>query len=267
MSTLRSIQAQFRAASHRGASPALAAVVAGAGIAPAQRLRIHHNHLRTTLTDALAATFPTVEKLVGRDFFGAVARDFIAVEPPKAPCLFEYGAVFPAFVAAHRACRTLPYLADVARFDWLVNVAYHAPDRPALAAERIAAIAPEAYGAVVLAPHPATGLLVSPYPLLDIWQVARAGDDAPEVDLGSGGVRLLIHRAGLDVAWRTLSAAEHAFLAALIAGRRLGEAWNTALAIDFAGAEPGPVAATAFGLGLFTEILTAPPSKTERALS
>ena len=266
MSPLRSLQAQFRAASHKGAAPALAAMVVGAGIDPARRLRIHHNHLRTTLTDALAATFPTVEKLVGRDFFAALARDFIAVEPPKAPCLFEYGAEFPAFIGVHRACRPLPYLADAARFDWLVNVAYHAPDRPALAPERIAAIAPEAYGQVVLAPHPATGLLVSSYPLLDIWHVARAGEDAPSVDLDSGGVRLLVHRSGLDVAWRALSAAEHAFLAALVAGRPLGMAWNMALAIDLAGAEAGRIAATAFGVGLFTEMLAAVPSSTERVL-
>jgi hypothetical protein len=267
MSTLRSLQAQFRAASHRGASPALAAVVIGAGLAPARRLRIHHNHLRATLTDALAATFPTVDKLVGRDFFVALARDFIAVEPPRAPCLFEYGADFPAFVGAHRACRALPYLADVARFDWLVNVAYHAPDRPALGPERLAAIAPDACGAVVLAPHPATGLLVSPYPLLDIWRVARAGDDAPEVDLDAGGVRLLVYRTGLDVAWRALSAAEHAFLATLIAGHPLGAAWNAALAIDLAGAETPRVVTTAFGLGLFTDILAVPPSQTERVPS
>jgi hypothetical protein len=267
MSTLRSIQAQFRAASHRGTAPALAAIVVGGGIAPAQRLRIHHNHLRATLTDALAATFPTVEKLVGRDFFAALARDFIAVEPPKAPCLFEYGAELPAFIAAHRACRALPYLADVARFDWLINVAYHAPDRPPLAPDRIGAIAPESYGTVVLAPHPATGLLVSPYPLLDIWHVARTGDDAPEVDLDAGGVRLLIHRSGLDVAWRMLNAAEHAFLAALVAGRPLGEAWNTTLAIDLAGAEPERIVAMAFGLGLFADMKTFINSQTERAWS
>jgi hypothetical protein len=267
MSTLHSIQAQFRAASHRGASPALAAIVVGGGIAPARRLRIHHNHLRTRLTEALAATFPTVEKLVGSDFFAALARDFIAVEPPKAPCLFEYGAELPAFIAAHRACRALPYLADVARFDWLVNVAYHAPDTPPLAPERLVALAPERYDEVALAPHPATGLLVSPYPLLAIWHVARADDDAPEVDLDAGGVRLVVHRAGLDVAWRSLSAAEHAFLAALISGRPLGQAWNAAVAIDLAGAEAGRIAATAFGLGLFAEILTASPLQTERTPS
>jgi len=38
----------------------------------------------------------------------------------------------------HLQCRTLPYLADAARFDWRINVAYHAPDRSPLARERLA---------------------------------------------------------------------------------------------------------------------------------
>jgi hypothetical protein len=258
MSTLRSIQAQFRASSLKGAAPALAAVVVAGGIDPARRLQIHRNHLRTTLTDALAATFPTVAALVGEEFFGAIARDFIAVEPPRAPCLFEYGAAFPDFIARHRACRSLPYLADAARFDWQINVAYHTADRTPLARERLAAIAPDDYDRVRLVPHPATQLLASPYPLLDIRRLARAESDAPTVDLDAGGVRLLVHRSELDVAWRTLTVAGYVFLDSLVQGVALAEAWDNALTFDPTGMEAERLITTAFNLDLFVDLILAP---------
>ena len=264
MSTLRSVQVQFRAASLKGPAPALAAVVLGAGVDPARRLQIHRNHLRTTLTDALAATFPTVTRLVGDAFFGAVARDFIAVEPPASPCLFEYGAGFADFVSVHRACRPLPYLADVARFDWIVNVAYHAPDRPTLDPARLAGLTPAQYGRVRLDPHPATQLLASPYPVLDIWHMAHAADNAAPVDLGAGGAHLLVHRSGLDVRFRALNHAEHALLGAVIAGRSLAEAWECALDIDLAPGAAHRALATALTLDLFTDLTVTAPADSRR---
>ncbi|MGE5145517.1 MAG: putative DNA-binding domain-containing protein [Candidatus Eiseniibacteriota bacterium] len=260
MSTLRSIQAQFRAASLKGAAPALAAVVVAGGIDPARRLQIHRNHLRTTLTDALAATFPTVEALVGAEFFRTLARDFIAVEPPGAPCLFEYGATLPNFIAVHPACRSLPYLADAARFDWQINVAYHAPDRPRLERDRLAALTPDLFSRVVLVPHPATQLLTSPYPLLDIWRLARAQGAGPTVDLDAGGVRLLVHRTDLDVGWRALTIAEYVFLDSLVQGVPLARAWDNALTFDLTGAETERFIQTAFNLDLFTDLTLAAPA-------
>jgi hypothetical protein len=256
---LRSLQAQFRAASVRGNAPALAAIVVGAGIDPARRLQIHHNHMRATLTDALAATFPTVFKLVGEDFFRMLAHGFIAVEPPAAPCLFDYGAQFPDYIAVNRACRELPYLPDAARFDWLINVAYHAPDRTALVHERLAALAPELFSKARLVPHPATALLESPYPLLDIWQVARADSDAAPVDLDAGGVQLLVYRSDLDVRWRVLNQAEYAFLDAATRGRPLAEAWECALDVDLAEGAAQHALATALALDLFTDLTVAEP--------
>src|SRR6266542_3456863 len=72
--------------------------------------------------EALATTFPTVQALVGEDFFRMLARAFVGQSPPNQPVLAEYGAGFPAFIAGHDAARDLPYLADIARLDWALNL-------------------------------------------------------------------------------------------------------------------------------------------------
>ena len=55
--------------------------------------------------------------------------------------LAEYGADFPAFIAGYEAARDLPYLADIARLDWALNLAFHAPPGGRLQAADLSAVA------------------------------------------------------------------------------------------------------------------------------
>src|SRR5712692_3733392 len=126
MPTLRELQAMFRHAMFGAEVPPLVEAIAGDGLAPAARLQIYCHHVLTSLTEALQATFPVVCRLVDARFFGYAADTYIRQYPPATPCLFEYGAHFPAFLATFPPCRDLVYLADVARLEWALNVALHA---------------------------------------------------------------------------------------------------------------------------------------------
>lgn len=225
MLSLPSLQRQMQHAILRGQDRALAAVVAGNGIAAERRIAIHRNHYRLTLVDALAATFPVLRQVVGADFFGQLARGFITVSPPQGPCLFEYGAGLPGFIEALPQARSLPYLADLARFEWAVSTACHAADVPIADLGRLAAIRPEALDGLRLSPHPSLTLLRSAYPLIDIWAVAQP--DAPaeaRADLSDGGVCLAIFRQGDDAIWRRLDEAAFSAVSDIASGMPLGRA-------------------------------------------
>ncbi len=89
-------------------------------------LRVHRNTVLSALANALRLSFPTVDKLVGEAFFDRMAVDFARAQPPRAPQLDEYGAAFSAFVAAFPGTEALPYLQEVAQFDWqFVALARH----------------------------------------------------------------------------------------------------------------------------------------------
>ncbi len=93
----------------------------------------------TICTQALrmlcAPAIPSIERLVGEDFFKGAASLFIgASSSHPRPVLIEYGEAFPAFLESFEPARGLPYLADVARLEWLRHAAYHAADRVPLAA-------------------------------------------------------------------------------------------------------------------------------------
>lgn len=171
-----------------------------------ERFDIHRNHFVKSLTSALEKTFPAVVSLVDRRFFSYCADEFVRRDPPRAPCLFEYGSTFPDFLAQFPPCRSLAYLSDVARLEWTLHAVFHAAD---------------ALGPV----HSERGLpddirpLRSPFPIHRIWRTAL-DPKAPEVDLAEGEARLVIYRDGGDASMEHLGQAPFAFLEAV--ARRAG---------------------------------------------
>jgi hypothetical protein len=239
MPALLELQQAMRVATLTGDASRAAAAIRADGIAAEARLQIHRHHFFTTLTEALAANFPVVCRLVDRRFFDYLAHHFIAANPPREPCLFEYGAHFPDFIAGFPACRNLPYLPDVARLEFAMNAVLHAPDLPVLTAEMLGDVALESFGALRFVLHPAARVVSSRYPVDRIWRTNQVDDGT--VVLGGDGARLLMQRCHDEVTWRVLSAAEFMFVRGLAAGQTLE------LALELA----GPVDLTSF----FAELL------------
>lgn len=229
--------ALYRSLVERDDTGAAGHVVAD-GLTPAARLNIYRNTFAATLTTALRLSFPAVRLLVGAEFFEGAARIFMEAAPPTSAYLDEYGAEFPAFLERFPPAAALAYLADVARLEWAVSHALHAPDAAALDIAGLSAVAPADHGSVAFVPHPSLGLIEAAYPADAIWRAVLAEDEVAmaAVDLGAGPVRLLVQRldAGVDVtgldepAWR--------FLAALCGGMPLGEAIASAPDLDAAAA-------------------------------
>lgn len=217
---LRDLQNAF--AAHLAGEDQLALV---AEVRPSSaRLRIHRNHILDSLATALGATFPTVQALVGVDFFRGLARAFVGRTLPSQPVLAEYGAQFPGFIAGHAAARDLPYLADVARLDWALNLAFHAPAGGRLAAADLTAVSTDRLPSLRLALAPGTVLISSPYPLDRIWAASQPGAPGDPVDLEGGATDLLVLRRPDDAAFMALSVGEAAFVAGIVTGLSLEEA-------------------------------------------
>src|SRR5258708_2567383 len=92
---------------------------------------------------ALANAYPIVRKIVGGEFFDAMAREYAREHPSTSGDLNEFGARLPGFVAACPHTRDLPYLPDVARMEWLAPPAPHPPHPPPFDAKTPAAPPPE----------------------------------------------------------------------------------------------------------------------------
>lgn len=207
-------------------------VISHAARRPVRRFNIYRNNVASSLTDVLEAYFPVVERLVGNDFFRAMARNFVIATPPTSPILSRYGAEFPAFLATFPPAHDLPYLPDVARLEWLRQRAYHAADAQPLRGDDLAEIAMTELHNMVFRPHPSVGVLASSYPVVSIWRTNTLDDVVATIDADSGAEFALIARPDLTVHVVPLPAGTHTFASALYAGTPLGVAATGAIAAD-----------------------------------
>lgn len=235
MIALRDLQDAVRAALLEGDAARAVSHVVPDGIAPAARLAIYRHHVLATLTAVLQAAYPVVCRLVDERFFAYAANEYVRRHPPAGPCLFEYGATFPEFLAAFPPCAPLPYLPDVARLEWALHAAWHADDAVAVDGERLARVASERAAGLVLRLHPSVSALRSSWPVHRVWRAHQPGaDEGDVVDLAAGGVCLEVRRRGDDVTVRETTTGGYALRRSLLDGRPLGLAAQVALA-----AEPG----------------------------
>ncbi len=248
MTSLRELQAAFRDGVLGGDATRLAPLIAGGRLAPLQRFAVHANHYRLALGEALAATFPATRGLVGAQAFAFAARRFAIEHPPREPRLWAYGAGFSGFLSTLPEARELPWLPAVARLEWALNLAVHAPDAPALDPAALAALPRDAFASLRLVLHPSCGLVASRHPVLALWRAGRGeGGDLPPAE---GGDLVLAFRDDGEAAIRRLTPCEFRWPAALRAGRSAARALRAA----GPGFDPAPLLAEMLASGALSRV-------------
>lgn len=190
-----------------------------------ETLAIHRATILGTLVKALRLTFPTVERLVGAEFFEGAASLFARTQRPVAADLNVYGDGFPGFLRDLPQCAGLEYLPDVAHLDRAVALALHAPDERPLSAETLESLVVRAEQISFVA-HPSVSLVRSPFPVHEIWRAVLASDDASlaALDLARGPVHLVVQRIAEEVELVEMEAQEWRFAEQLLSGVPLGRA-------------------------------------------
>ncbi|MGH8643624.1 MAG: DNA-binding domain-containing protein, partial [Gammaproteobacteria bacterium] len=231
--SLRSLQERFAEAMFDPRSAGSELNIRANGLDGARRLRIYRNNIVNSFTEALRACYPVVDRLVGGRFFNHAARAYMRAYPSRSGDLREYGSALTQFLVGFAPAKALTYLPDVARLEWARQLVYHAPDPKPLDPSALGAIAPELHADLRFTLSPAARLLASPYPLSRIWQVNQADFEGDQVvDLGMGGVRLLIIRRGLSIEMQALGPGEYVLLHELAGGKTLGEAYEQAADLE-----------------------------------
>ncbi|MDI6623210.1 MAG: DNA-binding domain-containing protein [Brevundimonas sp.] len=205
----------------------------GADAGDQARLDVYRNTVAKARVDALAGLYPTIERLVGPDWFRQAGLIFAGDAPPSSPVLDLFGAEFPAWLETFPPALDLPYLAAVARLDQAWNQAHRAPDAPVLSGRVATETPPARLFASRAGLHPSARLFWFDWTVPSIWIANRAqAVDAAGVAWEAQPEGLLIVRHAQVVTWRRLSRAEWSFLRACQRGRTLGEAAQAAFAID-----------------------------------
>lgn len=247
-----STQSEFAAAL---IDPALAVpdgLTAWNGSRPARRFGVYRNNVTIGLISALSSRFPAAERIVGEEFFAAMAREFIRLHPPRSPLLLAYGDDFADFVESFEPIWEIPYLADVMQLEALRGRAYHAADAVPLDAALVATIEPAGLAELAFVPHPSASVARSTYPAVTIWAMNTGEIELADIDDWAGEDALVI-RPQMIVEVQRLPPGGATFLEELFSGVALGEAYETAL-IEAANFDLSANLAGAFTAGAFMAI-------------
>lgn len=190
-----------------------------------KRFDVYRNNRAVALIDVLADIFPTVQRLVGEDFFRAAARVYIDIHPPQGPILLTYGDRFGDFLDGFEPAASVPYLGDIARLEWARRHAYHAADATPVAIDILAEIPADRLDCTCLILLPSLHLIRSRFPIGSIW----AGAD--DVDMRCGE-NIAVLRPDFHVETTRLSGGAYRFIASLKTGDPLGTAAQAALGED-----------------------------------
>jgi hypothetical protein len=108
------VQKDFSAALLDAGRPVPDALTSHGARVPEKRFAVYRNNVVAGLVNALAARFPAVQRIVGEEFFRAMAQVYARAHPPRSRLLMQYGEDFAEFIEGFEPAAELVYLADVA---------------------------------------------------------------------------------------------------------------------------------------------------------
>lgn len=166
---------------------------------PPSRFKIYQNNCIMGLIKALAGNYPVCERLVGGEFFCAMAEIFIRENPSTHFSLNDYGTGFSQFIQDFPPLSHLKYLPDVAKLEWMVHQLLLSPlaSAPRWDIHTLQDVTPAQASELLLKLSPHLKLIASAYPIDRIFETNQpeyCGED--QINLDSGKVwLLLVHEA------------------------------------------------------------------------
>ncbi len=178
-----------------------------------QAMQIYQNNYLLSLIEALRASYPSVLKLVGEDYFHFVAKQFVLQCGHDQGDLNLFGLGFAQFLAKQSGLGHLPYLPAMAELDWRIErcAAQPLPEQY-LSLEQLQAQPSQHLGNAILPLASNVMLITSAYPVFSIYQMLQQ-DQVKPIELDHAQYLLLIKQTDFSVQLELLTEQQYAFLA------------------------------------------------------
>ena len=223
MKDLASLQRAFQRHVYRPGRAMEHAVLATPRASAARRLGVYADGYRSRLVDALGNDYPALQGLLGETGFERMMREFVAAHPSRHPNLRWYGGDLDRFLARSARWRRRPLLAELARFEWVLGLAFDAADAPLATAQEFARMPAAHWPGMRLRLHASVQQLWLRSNAPRVWRAASAGVNPPAARMRLMPSGWLIWRKGHEPFYRALPLDEAWALDAAAKGRSFGE--------------------------------------------
>jgi len=179
VSHLSDIQAGFQAylmGNEKGAS-FINQIVNDKDLGIEKRLGIYYDAYRLRIIEVLGNVYPNLKRLLGAAYFNQAARSYIDAYPSTHRNMRWVGDQMALHL--EQTLPEHPIAAEMAKFEWLLGLAFDAEDAPVLQLEEIATLPPEAWGQLIFQFHPSMRMLELNWNAIEVWQALDNEDSPP----------------------------------------------------------------------------------------
>ncbi len=136
-----------------------------------QLLQIYRNNFVLSLTEALEVTFPVLQVMVGDEFFAQLAKAFIRTVPMSNAAVAQFGEALPDFMLDLEQLKEMPYLADLARFEWAYSVRINRiPTTEPFPYQGLSEVSEDDYERIHFAVNPNITLFQSSWAIIELFR-------------------------------------------------------------------------------------------------
>ncbi len=157
-----------------------------------ERVGIYQNNVFAALHDYLMQVYPAVNGVLGAEYFRALCHFFCAKYPPNYGDIHRYGAAMPEVLANEAALQEMPYLYDLALYEWALHSAYFSAQGETLDHQN-------SDQATMLATplklNASVAVIASQYPILAIHEQSLPGYEGEvAITLQQGGDSVVVYK-------------------------------------------------------------------------
>jgi len=172
------------------------------------RLAIYSNAYYARLAEALEKDYVSISVLLGDDAFYQLCVQYIDTFPSIHPSLRWFGRHMAGFLTSTAPYNALPYLAELAVFEWMFITVFDSPDDIVATELDAAQVPPEKWPTLRVKLHPSVHWLPYQWNILPLWRATNAKEGAeapiPVPTLLDREEQCVVWRQGLSTQYRTL---------------------------------------------------------------
>lgn len=213
-------------------------VRAGGRAAPERQLAMYIHAYAARLKEVLSNDYPAVLMALGADAFEQLSRTYLETHPSHYFSLRDFGARLAPFIAGSPAYCQMPWLEELARFEWALGQAFDAADSATAKIDDIAAIAPQDWPDLGFEIHPSVHRLDLCWNTPGMWASLTAEQPTPVTATATEATPWLVWRERLTTRFRSMAFDEQAALDCACAGGSFGEICEKLIAFVDADAVP-----------------------------
>jgi hypothetical protein len=199
-------------------------------------LAIYRNNIFSVHAKALENDYPFVFKIIrqnkGREATCALVQAYVEVSLPCTASLGDWGGGFARFIQSYQPLASIPYLREIAQYEWAKQVAYTSEENPLLTVEDMQKYAAYDAKETIFSFQNSCQLIAFSYPLEQVIADLQGGKALKDVlpQQGSSYVLIFKHNGIIKVNW--LSPSLFVFLNRLKEGQDIEVAFAAAQVLD-----------------------------------